>query len=122
MNDERTCANCIAYPECSGIVDGDTPMCDNGEVREEVTKHCLTVRWCSTGQRGIFCDAEGHPASKDDAPWLAEDWEKTLGPFWLILNPQSREYTEAEIATFTRFRALAEYSYEYGIAIKPVVG
>ena len=80
-------------------------------------KHFVTVEWCNDGHRGIFCSGEGNPFSKDESHTYAEVRE-ILGPFWMILSPQSEPLSEEEVAEHTRFRPLGEYNNEYGIAIR----
>ena len=47
-------------------------------------------------------------------------WE-ILGPFDLILSPQSLELSEEELKAYHLFAPLAEYSNQYGIASKSKV-
>ena len=49
-----------------------------------------------------------------------EEMSEILGPFAIILAPKSEEFTVEEVKEHTRFLPLAEYSYEFGRAIKPV--
>jgi len=78
----------------------------------------LTVDWCSEGRCGIFCDTGGRAFRKDGGPHTPEEMWDILGPFFMILSPESRLFTEEEVAEFTYFRPLAEYKGEYGIALK----
>lgn len=78
----------------------------------------LTVDWCSKGTRGIFCDRKGMSPWKDGEPHTREEMWDILGPFFMILSPESRPFTDEEVAEFTYFRPLAEYKGEYGIALK----
>jgi len=78
----------------------------------------LTVKWCGKGGRGIFCDTGGKSPWKDGEPHTPEEMWDILGPFFLILSPESRAFTEEEVAEFTYYRPLAEYKAEYGIALK----
>jgi len=77
----------------------------------------LTVDWCNKGQRGIFCSKEGASFHKDDEPHTALEEQAILGPFWIILAAKSEPLTEEELAKFTYFRPLAEYTNQYGIAL-----
>ena len=81
-------------------------------------RYFITVEWCSNGQRGIFCSSRGVPSRKDGEPHTQEEMDTVLGPFTLILNPKSELFTEEEIAKFTYFRPLAEYTNQYGIALR----
>ena len=78
----------------------------------------VTVEWCSDEHRGIFCSRDGACLRKDGEPHTQEEMDECLGPFTLILNPKSEPITEEEVAEFTLFRPLAEYSNEYGIALR----
>lgn len=80
-------------------------------------RHFLTVDWCSKGKRGIFCNKEGTPFSQDHPFTEDEAWE-VLGPFDLILDPQSLELTEKELKEYCKWCPLAEYSGRFGISIK----
>jgi len=77
----------------------------------------LTVDWCSKGHRGIFCNTKGGSFGKD-TQHTEDEMEEILGPFALILNPQSIELDEAGLKEYHRFIPLAEYSHQYGIACK----
>lgn len=79
----------------------------------------LTVEWCDDGKRGIFCHQDGQAFRKDDEPHTHDEMANVLGPFWLVLAPCSREFTVDELAKFTRFRPLVEYTNIYGIALEP---
>ena len=81
------------------------------------TRHFLTVDWCNRGKRGLFCSKEGNPFSQDH-PFTEDEAWKVLDSFALILDPQSLELTEEELKTYNKWYPLAEYSNEYGIAIK----
>jgi len=80
-------------------------------------RYFLTVDWCSKGNRGVFCDGEGNCFSKPEAHTKDEIWE-ILGPFDLVLSPQSELLTEEELRQYHRWVPLAEYSNQYGIALK----
>jgi len=84
----------------------------------EPTIYLVTVEWCSDEHRGIFCNVEGQCFRKDGEPHTQEEMDSCLGPFTLILNPKSEPFTEEEVAQYTHFRPLAEYSNEYGIALR----
>lgn len=75
----------------------------------------VTVDWCNTGHRGIFCSRQGTPFSSTEIHTLAE-MEDILGPFSLILNPESLLLSEEEVATHTHFQPLPEYHSQFGIA------
>ena len=75
----------------------------------------LTVEWCGNGQRGVFCDTKGKCFRKDGEPHTREEMHGFLGVFWMILSPKSESFTVEELAQFTSFTPLAEYSNEFGI-------
>jgi len=78
----------------------------------------LTVDWCKKSGRGIFCDAKGNAFWKDEEPHTYEEMWGILDAFYVILSPQSLAFTEEEVAEFTYYRPLAEYSGQYGIALR----
>ena len=78
----------------------------------------LTVDWCNKGDRGIFCDQKGNPFIKENEPHTEDEMWKILGPFDLILSPESTELTEDDVAEYQWWSPFAEYSGEYGIARK----
>jgi len=78
----------------------------------------LTVDWCKRGQRGVFCRSDGAAFRKDEEPHSKAEIDEILGPFWLVLSPLSLLLTEAQLAEYTQFVPLAEYSHQYGIACK----
>jgi len=80
-------------------------------------KHFLTVEWCSNGERGIFCDTEGAAYSQEEPHTSEQEWE-ILDVFALILHPESKLLTEEEVSQYTYWRPLAEFSRQYGIALK----
>lgn len=82
------------------------------------SRYFLIVDWCSSGQRGIFCNKNGNAFAKDSKPHTEDEIWEILDMFSMILNPTSVSFTEEEVKEFNKFRPLAEYSYEYGIAIK----
>lgn len=77
----------------------------------------LTVEWCSKGGRGIFCSIRGNAFRKDREPHTWEEMRDILGPFLMILSPESQVFTEEQVAEFSWFRPLAEYKGAYGIAL-----
>ena len=77
----------------------------------------LTVDWCNKGKRGIFCTLNGGSFGKD-IQHTEDEMADILGAFWIILNPQSIELDEAGLKEYHRFIPLAEYSNQYGIALK----
>ncbi|HUT57369.1 MAG TPA: hypothetical protein VNA25_05790 [Phycisphaerae bacterium] len=80
------------------------------------TRHFLTVCWCDKGPRGVFCARSGGAAVQDE-PWTQAQAQEMLGPFALILGPETREMDEENLAQYNRFLPLAEYQGEYGIAV-----
>jgi len=80
-------------------------------------RHFLTVDWCNKGKRGIFCSKDGKAFSQDHSFTEDEAWE-ILGPFDLILSPESLELTEEQLKEYNKWCPLAEYTHQYGIAIK----
>ena len=78
----------------------------------------MTVDWCKNGTRGIFCDMAGHCFRKDGEPHTELEKQEILGPFWIILSPESELLTEEQVAEFTFWRPLEEYSSQFGIALK----
>jgi len=77
----------------------------------------LTVDWCSKGNRGIFCNANGNSFSQETQHTEDEMWE-ILDAFSMVLNPQSVELDETELKEYHLYHPLAEYSHQYGIACK----
>ena len=77
----------------------------------------LTVEWCSQGNRGVFCSLNGNSFSYEIQHTEDEMWE-ILDAFYMVLSPQSIELSEDEVKEYRRFRPLAEYSNQYGIASK----
>ena len=82
------------------------------------SRYFLTVDRCNSGQRGIFCDKDGNAFPRDKEPHTEDEMWDILGVFHMILAPISVSFTEEELKEFNRFRPLAEYSHQYGIAIK----
>jgi hypothetical protein len=81
-------------------------------------RYFLTVEWCNSGKRGVFCSAAGNPFAEDDSPHTDEEMQDILGPFWMILSPKSELITKDDLTAYTLFRPLAEYSNAYGIALR----
>lgn len=77
----------------------------------------LTVDWCGRGERGIFSNINGNAFSKEAQHTEDEMWE-ILDAFAMILNPESIELSEDELKEYNRFYPLAEYSNQYGVALK----
>ena len=77
----------------------------------------LTVDWCNQGKRGIFAKKDGTSFSKE-LQHEQEEMHDILGPFSLILNPESIELSDDELKEYHLFYPLAEYSNEYGIVRK----
>ena len=82
------------------------------------SRYFLTVEWCNDGQRGIFCSASGSAFPKEGESHKLTEMHEILGPFWMILDPRSDLLSEDQVAEYTRFRPLGEYSHAYGIALK----
>lgn len=78
----------------------------------------LTVEWCNDGHRGIFCSSKGNPFSKEGSRHTEAEKIEILGPFWTLLAPHSELMSKKDVAQYTRFRSLGEYTHEYGIAVK----
>ena len=83
----------------------------------ELKRWFITVDWCHKENRGIFCNIGGGAFSQETQHTEDAMWE-ILGPFDLILNPQSLALSEDELKEYNRFIPLAEYSMQYGIALK----
>ena len=77
----------------------------------------LTVDWCRKGNRGIFCNADGNSFSKETQHTDDEMWG-ILDAFSLILAPESLELSEDELKEYHLFVPLAEYSDQYGVAVR----
>ena len=80
-------------------------------------KYFLTVEWCKDGERGIFCSPDGKAFSKKEAH-TAEEMNDILGIFHLVLHPKSEEFSEKDVKEFIIFKALPEYTNQYGIVLK----
>lgn len=78
----------------------------------------LTVDWCSKGNRGIFCSTGGQCFRKEGEPHTQDEMWEILDAFALVLAPMSELFTEDEVKEFSKFRPLAEYSSQYGVALK----
>ena len=79
----------------------------------------LTVDWCNKGNRGIFCNlSNGNAFSKEDSPHTEDEMWEILGDFDLVLSPKSLEFSEEEVAEYTKAYPLGEYSNQYGFAVK----
>ncbi len=78
-------------------------------------KHFLTVSWCK-GPRGIFCNDQGKGYWLD-RPHTRAEMDEILGPFWMILSPESTVLTEEQVAQHTQWTPLAEHSGQFGIAV-----
>jgi len=81
-------------------------------------RYWLTVDWCNENKRGIFCDRQGSGFWKDDEPHTNKEMVDILGAFFIILSPKSEPHNEVELKQFNRYRSLAEYTHQYGIAQK----
>lgn len=84
-------------------------------------RYFITVDWCNEGNRGIFCDRNGKAFPKDNEPHTEEEMSEVLDLFEIVLNPKSEPFTEEEFKKYRRFKPLAEYSNQYGIASKEVL-
>jgi len=78
----------------------------------------LTVDWCNQGKRGIFCNSDGICFRKDGEAHTEDEMFEILGAFDLVLAPKSELLTIEQVKKFTRWVPLAEYSYQYGIALE----
>ena len=79
----------------------------------------LTVDWCSKGNRGVFCSADGKSFCKETKHTTDEMWA-ILDAFYMVLAPESIELSLDELKEYNLFTPLAEYSHQYGVAIKGV--
>jgi len=77
----------------------------------------MTVEWCNSGKRGVFCDTYGKPFSQEQ-PHTDNEMREILGHFWMILSPKSEPFSQSELKRFNQFRPLPEYTNQYGIALK----
>ena len=84
----------------------------------ELARYFLTVDWCKQGNRGIFCTDRGDPFPKDAGPHTEKEMYDILGPFFMVLAPQSELLTVTEAAEYRWWTPLEEYSNVYGIAAK----
>ena len=82
------------------------------------TRYFLTVSWCHNEWRGPFVNRQGTGYSSE-TPHTQDEMQGILGPFWLILNPQSEPFTAEELARYIVFHSLAEYQHAFGIAADP---
>ena len=81
-----------------------------------VKRYFLTVEWCRNGNRGIFCDRGGNCFSKDE-PHTLDEMREILGPFWLVLGPESMAFSEQEVFEHSRWFPLMEYKGVFGFAM-----
>jgi len=79
------------------------------------SRYFITVDWCKEGRRGVFCNNTGVAYSKD-TQHTTEEMDKILGPFWLILDPESTPFTEEELMEYKVWTPLDEYSGVFGVA------
>ena len=84
-----------------------------------ISKYFLTVDWCNKGNRGIFCDSKGNAFGKDTQHTEGEIWG-ILDAFSMVLSPQSILFSETELKEYNKYYPLAEFSHQYGYAIKEV--
>ena len=80
-------------------------------------RYFLTVDRCNKGNRGIFCSYTGECFSKE-SPYSEDEIWKILGPFDLILFPESTLLSEEELKAYCRLVLMEEYSNQYGVALK----
>ena len=80
------------------------------------SRYFLTVDWCGKGNRGIFCNQDGQAFSKDEEAHSEDEMCDILGPFWMVLSPESRLLSEGEVAEHQNWFPLEEYSGVYGFA------
>lgn len=80
-------------------------------------RYFITVDWCNKEIRGIFCNRKGETFSKE-IPHSQEEIDEHLDVFSIILNGKSEKFTKEEAKQFNRWRPLAEYKNQYGIALK----
>ena len=80
-------------------------------------RYFLTVDWCGQGKRGVFCSIDGNAFAKE-MPHTDDDMWEILDAFYMVLNPESTPITEEELKQYNKFYPLAEFSNQYGIAIK----
>ena len=81
------------------------------------TRWFLTADFCKQGRRGVFCNSGGQPCVSD-AQHTEDEMDEAFGPFVVLMNAQSVELGEAELAKYTRWEPLAEYSNVWGLAYK----
>ena len=87
------------------------------EMVEEAT-YFLTVDWCDKGERGVFCNLNGIGYPKEGEPHTEMEMMKILDVFWIILKPKSTLLTKEELTEYTYWYPLAEYSNQFGVALK----
>ena len=85
----------------------------------EEQRYFVTVDWCKSGNRGVFCDAEGNSYPKDDEPHTHEEMAEILDLFWLVLSPESTLLTIEQLSEYTYWYPLAEYSNQLGVVLRP---
>lgn len=80
-------------------------------------RYFLTIEWCSNKKRGVFCSADGLSFSSEKQH-TQEEMAEILGHFEIVLSPKSELFSQSELKEFNQYKPLAEYSNQYGIAIK----
>lgn len=80
-------------------------------------RYFLTVDWCDKGKRGIFSDRNGKVFGKD-TQHTDEEMLEILDCFNIILSPQSLPFSEEEVAKYNKWYPLAEYSNQFGVAVR----
>lgn len=108
-------------PNCGMECKKTSEKKSDGTTPPQPTRYFLTVDWCKKGHRGIFCSKEGQCFRKEGEPHTQSEMLTILGPFWIILDQKSEPFTQDELAKFTYFRPLAEYTNQYGIALRKEV-
>lgn len=84
---------------------------------EEIKRWFIFVEYCKNGHRGIFCSRHGEVCVQDEEH-TPDEMAEMVGMFWLILDPTSVALTEKELAEYTLFVPLAEYTNVWGIGFK----
>ena len=81
-------------------------------------RYFLTVDWCNKGRRGIFSNINGNAFAKDGLPHTEDEMWNILDCFSMVLSPQSIEFSQTELKKYNKWHPLAEYSNQYGVALK----
>ena len=70
------------------------------------------------GVRGIFIEMATCSCTWKKEPFTDDEMHRYLGPFALILKPQSMTITHADMADYLYSEALAEYQKVFGISYR----